>query len=331
MQAILPLAGKGTRLRPQTHTVPKPLLKVGNRPVLAHVLDILDEAGVDEIIGIMGHLAGGIEEWLAAERPDLRFTSVEQVEQLGTADAIRLAEPYVSGPVLIVFVDTLFDADLGLIREREDVDGIIWAKEVEDYQRFGVILTDDDGCMTSIVEKPSEPISRLANIGLYYIRDWKLLFEGIHHVMGQPPKFGEYFLTDAFQYMIDHGDRILTAEVGNWWDCGKLETLLDTNREILLAGGARLPDDAATSHIEPPVCVAPGARVEDSDIGPNVSIGVGSVVRGCRLRDCIIGEHTTLENCDLASSLIGNHVSAEGLRGQASLGDDARVTAPAEG
>ena len=329
MQAILPLAGKGTRLRPQTHTIPKPLLKVGNRPVLAHVLDILDEAGVDEIIGIMGHLAGGIEDWLAAERPDLSFKSVEQVEQLGTADAIRLAEPYVDGPVLIVFVDTLFDADLGLIRKREDVDGIIWAKEVEDYQRFGVILTDDDGCMQRIVEKPSEPISRLANIGLYYIRDWKLLFEGIRHVMEQPPHLGEYFLTDAFQYMIDHGDRILTAEVGNWWDCGKLETLLDTNREVLLAGAARLPDDAATSRIETPVCVAPGARVEDSVIGPNVSIGEDSVVRGCRLRDCIVGEHATLEDCDLESSLIGDHVSAAGLRGQASLGNHARVTAPA--
>jgi len=314
MQAILPLAGKGTHLRPQTHTTPKPLLRVANRPVLAHVLDILDGAGVDEIIGIMGHLSGRIEDWLSAERPDLKLTTVEQVEQLGTADAIRLAEPYVDGPVLIVFVDTLFGADLGLIDSRNDVDGIIWAKEVEDYQRFGVILTDEDGCMQRIIEKPSEPISRLANIGLYYIRDWKLLFEGIHHVMAQPPKLGEYFLTDAFQYMIDHGDRILTAEVSHWWDCGKLETLLETNGE-LLGGG---------------VCVAPTAVVEDSDVGPNVSIGAGSVVRDSRLKNCIVGEHTTLEDCDIEASLIGDHVSATGLRGQTSLGDHSQVAAHAD-
>ena len=193
MQAILPLAGKGTRLRPHTHTRPKPLLRVANRPVLDYVIRQLEEIGVDEIIGITGHLAPTIEAWLAEEHPVLRFRPVPQEQQLGTADAIRLAAPYVDGPVLIVFVDTLFDADLGLIRERPDVDGIIWAKEVEDYQRFGVIVTDDDDHMVSIVEKPSEPISRLANIGLYYVRDWRLMFEGISHVMAQPPQLGEYF------------------------------------------------------------------------------------------------------------------------------------------
>ena len=226
MQAILPLAGKGTRLRPLTHTRPKPLLRVGNRTVLDRVLALLEAAGVDEIIGITGHLKETIEAHLASEHPDLPFTAVEQVEQLGTADAIRLAEPHVDGPVLIVFVDTLFEADLGLIARHPEADGIIWAKEVEDYQRFGVIVHDEDGYMERIVEKPTEPISKLANIGVYYIRDHEQLFEGIRHVMRQPPKLGEYFLTDAFQYMIDRGAKILTAEVDGWYDCGKPETLL---------------------------------------------------------------------------------------------------------
>ncbi|MDH3427987.1 MAG: nucleotidyltransferase family protein, partial [Gemmatimonadota bacterium] len=145
MQAILPLAGKGTRLRPHTHTRPKPLLRVANRPVLDRVIDLLAEAGVDEIIGVMGHLAGDIEAHLAEFHAGLKFTPVEQRQQLGTADAIRLARPHVAGPVLIVFVDTLFEADLGLITARPDADGIIWAKEVEDYQRFGVIVQDDEG------------------------------------------------------------------------------------------------------------------------------------------------------------------------------------------
>jgi glucose-1-phosphate thymidylyltransferase len=321
MQAILPLAGKGTRLRPHTHTRPKPLLRVGNRPVLDRVLDLLGEAGVDEVIGVMGHLSGSIESHLAAHHPNLRFRGVEQVEQLGTADAIRLARPYVDGPVLIAFVDTLFQADMGLIARRPDADGIIWAKEVEDYQRFGVIVRDDEDFMQRIVEKPTEPISRLANIGLYYFRDHGPLFEGIDHVMSEPPKLGEYFLTDAFQHMVDNGSRILTAEVEEWWDCGKIETLLDTNHRILGSGGDRAPAPSADVTVEGAVCVGDGVVFEGARIGPNVSIGAGSVIRGSRLSHCIVGENSTLENCDLSESLVGDFVEASGISGMVSLGD----------
>ena len=327
MQAILPLAGKGKRLRPHTHTRPKPLLRVGNRPVLDRVLDLLAAAGVDEIIGIMGHLAGHIEAHLSTHHPDLRFIPVEQREQLGTADAIRLARPHVTGPVLIAFVDTLFEADLGLIQARQDVDGIIWAKEVEDYQRFGVIVQDDEGLMRRIVEKPSEPISRLANIGLYYLRDHALMFEGIDHVMAQPPHLGEYFLTDAFQYMVDQGSRILTAEVTEWWDCGKQETLLDTNHRILRSGGGRLPTSGANVAVTGEVCVGDDVEFEAATIGPNVSIGRGSIIRGTCLSHCIVGENTLLEDCDLQHSLIGDHVEARGLRGSVSLGDHTTIRA----
>lgn len=331
MQAILPLAGKGTRLRPLTHTRPKPLLRVGNRTVLDRVLDLLEEAGVDEIIGITGHLRETIEAHLASEHPGLAFTGVEQVEQLGTADAIRLAEPYVDGPVLIVFVDTLFSADLGLIARHPEADGIIWAKEVEDYQRFGVIVNDDEGYMRKIVEKPSEPISRLANIGVYYIRDHERLFAGIRHVMAQPPKLGEYFLTDAFQWMIDHGAKILTAEVEEWWDCGKPETLLDTNARVLAAGGARPPAPGTDATVTGDVCVAPDVTLEGAEIGPNVSIGSGSTVRHSRLVDCIVGENTRLEACDLRDSLIGDDVEASGLRGTAHLGDHTQIRMAPDG
>lgn len=325
MQAILPLAGKGTRLRPHTHTRPKPLLRVANRPVLDHVLETMEAAGVDEIIGITGHLAEAIEDHLGRVHPELRFRGVVQAEQLGTADAIRLAEPWVEGPVLIVFVDTLFDADLALIRQRPEVDGIVWAKEVEDFQRFGVIVTDAEGCMERIVEKPEEPISRLANIGLYFIRDSALMFEGIRHVMEQPPNRGEYFLTDAFQYMIERGSRLLTAEVQNWWDCGKEETLLDTNRQLLLRGAARPPSPAAGVRVSDPVLVADDVRLEDVDLGPNVSIASGTRVARSRLRDCIVGEESRLEDCELHDSIVGDHVVARGLRGSVSLGDHARV------
>lgn len=314
MQAIIPLAGKGTRVRPHTHSRPKPLLRVGNRPVLSYVVDQLVESGVTELICITGHLADQIESYLAREYPGLEKRYVEQVEQRGTADAIRLARPLVRGPVLIVFVDTIFDTDLSLIGSRPEDDGIIWAKEVEDYQRFGVIVTDDNGYMSRIVEKPTEPISRLANIGLYYIRDHELMFEGIAEVMAREPLLGEYFLTDAFQYMIDQGSRIFTAEVEGWWDCGKVETLLETNREMLRRGA---------------VALAEGVRLEDAEIGPNVSIARGSVVRRSRLRDCIVGAETRIEECDLWDSIVGDHARVRGVRGTVNLGDHSEVVAGA--
>ena len=139
--------------------------------------------------------------------------------------------------------------------------------------------------------------------------------------MEQPPKLGEYFLTDAFQYMIDGGARLLTAEVGHWWDCGKPETLLETNREVLLSGGAREPAAKDGVRVVSPVCVGPDVILENTEIGPNVSIGAGSTVRGGRLRDCIVGKHSVLEGCDVHDALIGDHVTARGLTGTASLGD----------
>ena len=185
----MPVAGKGTRLRPHTHLTPKPLLRVGDKPVLSYILDDLRELGVNEAVLITGHLKEKVEAFMTAEYPDFHAVYTEQVEQRGTADAIRLAEPFVQEEMLIIFVDTLFDADLSLVKRLpEDVAGVIWAKEVEDYQRFGVIVTDEDGFMKQIIEKPTEPVSKLANIGLYYIRDWKLLFEGIRHVMKQPAR-----------------------------------------------------------------------------------------------------------------------------------------------
>lgn len=326
MQAILPLAGKGTRLRPHTHTRPKPLLRVGNRTVLDRVLDLLEQAGVDEIIGIMGHLSDQIEAHLKTEHPNLGFIPVEQTQQLGTADAIGLAQPHVRGPVLIVFVDTLFRADLSVIHRRPELDGIVWAKEVEDYQRFGVIVHDDDGYMQKIIEKPTEPVSKLANIGLYYIRNVDLLFEGISHVMEQPPKLGEYFLTDAFQYMIDHGARLLTSEVSEWWDCGKPETLLDTNLKVLNEEAAPAPDPISGVEFLQPVCVGEGVVLENSVVGPNVSIADGSVLRGSSVRNSIIGADSVLEDCEIEQSLIGDHVRVSGLRGTASLGDHSEIS-----
>src|SRR6266513_2470805 len=185
MKVIVPLAGKGTRLLPLTRRVPKPLVRVAGRPVMDYVMDALAGFEIEELIVIVGHLKEEIQKYIVGNYP-VRARFVEQKTLDGTAGAINLARPYVDGPVLIAFVDTLFDTDLSIAKTL-DADGIIWAKEVEDYQRFGVIVTDAKGYMTRIVEKPSTPVSRLANIGLQYVRDWKMLFEGIAHVLQAPP------------------------------------------------------------------------------------------------------------------------------------------------
>jgi glucose-1-phosphate thymidylyltransferase len=324
MQVIIPLAGKGTRLRPHTHLVPKPLLKVAGRPVMDWVMDRLEGLGITELIFITGHLKEQVETYARARYP-IASRFIEQKVQDGTAGAVNLARPYVKGPVLIIFVDTVFEADLTLIN-RTDADGIIWAKEVDDYQRFGVVVTDAQGYMTRIVEKPKTPVSKLANIGLYYVRAVESLWQGIDHVLSSPKNQGEYFLTDAFQWMIEHGKRILTAEVGGWYDCGKLETLLETNETLLRKGAARRRDFPGVT-IHDPVYIEDDVTLERSVVGPNVSIERGSRVRDSRVRNTIVGQESRLSRVELDGSLVGNQVTVDGVRGSVTLGDHSEVTA----
>jgi glucose-1-phosphate thymidylyltransferase len=305
MKVIVPLAGKGTRLLPLTKRVPKPLVHVAGRPVMDYVMDTIAGFDVEELLVITGHLKEDVERYIRTHyRVPARF--VEQQTLDGTAGAINLARPWVDGPVLIIFVDTLFDADLSLIRT-SDADGILWAKEVEDYQRFGVIVTDADGYMRRIVEKPDTPVSRLANIGLYYIKDWRTLFEGIAHVLGQAPgKGGEFYLTDAFQYMVDRGRRLLTANVGGWYDCGKVDTLLETNEHLLRNGRGLVPAPAPGVVIREPVRIEPGVTLRDCTIGPNVTIETGSHVEGSTVEHSLLGRDVRLRHAQVKRSVIGD-------------------------
>ena len=324
MKVVIPLAGKGTRLRPHTHLVPKPMLKVAGKPVMSYILDDLERLGtVEQIVYITGHLKEKVEEY-ARRATKIPAVFIEQVVQDGTAGAVALAREFVDQPVLIIFVDTIFDADLSVI-DRTDADGIIWVKEVEDYQRFGVVVTDKKGNMTRIVEKPETPISRRANIGLYYVRNWKLLMEGIQWVLTQPKNKGEYFLTDAFQYMIDHGARIKVIDVEGWYDAGKVETLLDTNRVMLEKGRARVPANVDRNQIVPPVYIEDGVRIVDSRVGPNVSIGAGSVIERSRVRDTIVGEGARIVSSEINDSLVGDGALVEGFDGVLSVSDHSEV------
>ncbi len=311
MKAVIPLAGKGTRLRPHTHHTPKPLLKVAGKPVLAYILDDLLALGIDEMVFIVGHLREECEAWIDAEYPDLTSHYVLQEVQDGTAGAIALAEPFVDEDLLIAFPDAVLEVDYGRIASLgPEYAGVIWAKEVEDYQRYGVIVTNDDGTMARIVEKPKEPVSKLANIGLYYIREWQLLFEGIHHTLGiDPGPGGEFYLTDAFQYMVDHGGRIATAPVRGWWDAGKPETLLETNGHLIGTGRGGVDPAAKVegAEIVEPVRIEAGVRLRGGRIGPNVTLEEGTSVVDCEIEHTVVGPGAVLEGSTIRHSIVGAH------------------------
>lgn len=330
MKVIIPLAGKGTRLRPHTHVTPKPMLRVAGKPVMEYVLDDVKRLhNVEQIVYITGHLKEKVEEF-ARSCTDIPSVFIEQKVQDGTAGAVALAREYVDQPVLIIFVDTIFDTDLSII-ESSEADGIIWTKEVEDYQRFGVVVTDDAGFMTKIVEKPKTPISKRANIGLYYIRNWKLLYEGIATVLKQAPNNGEWYLTDAFQYMIDHGAKIRVVDVEGWYDAGKLDTLIETNRAMLERGRARAPQSVENSTIINPVYIEAGVTIRNSIVGPNVSVGEGSSIDGSTLSDTIIETNATIRTSTLTHSLVGHNTVVEGVSGEVTIGDHSEVRAGPRG
>jgi glucose-1-phosphate thymidylyltransferase len=328
MKVIMPMAGKGTRLLPLTKRVPKPLVNVAGRPVMDYVMDALRRAGqLEELIVITGHLKEKVEQYIR-DHYDIPARFIEQKVLDGTAGAVNLARPYVDGPVIVIFVDTLFDADLSIVKTM-NADGIIWTKEVEDYQRFGVVVTDKQGHMTKIVEKPSTPISRRANIGLQFVKDWRTLFDGIEHVLKSPPgKGGEFFLTDAFQYMVDKGKKLFVSEVGGWYDCGKVDTLLETNAHLLRHGRGQLPTKVAGGvKIKGPVRIEDGVTLKDSTIGPNVTIEAGSTIESSAVTNSILGKEVKVTKGKVEGSVIGDKQVIEGREVKDSVMDAGEIAA----
>jgi glucose-1-phosphate thymidylyltransferase len=325
MKVILPVAGEGKRLRPYTHTKPKQLLLVAGKPAIDHIMQSILPLKPTEICFVTGHLKHHIEHYMRQAYPGTALRFIEQTGPYGTATAVYCARDAFDEDVIIDFGDTIFDTDLSVVK-RTDADGIIWVKEVEDYQRFGVVVADKDGNMTRIVEKPSTPISRRANIGLYYVKNWKLMYEGIDWTLKQPKNKGEYYLTDAFQYMIDHGAKIKVIDVEGWYDAGEQGTLLETNRTMLEKGGARRPTSIPSGvRVIDPVYIEDGVALSESTIGPNVSLSAGSRVERSELRDTIVGEGSTITNCALTGSMIGDAAVVDGVRGRVNVADHSVV------
>lgn len=323
MKVVIPVAGLGTRLRPHTYSKPKPLVQVAGKPVLGHILDQLTSLPVEEIIFITGYLGYQIEEYVRANYGfPVRF--VEQTELRGQAHAIHLAAHAIDQPVLIVFVDTIIKADLiGLVDSPDD--GVLFVREVDDPRRFGVAVLKD-GYVSRLVEKPTEPVSRLAFVGVYYVRNWQLLRKSLEEVIDRDIQTaGEYYLADALQVMIDHGARLRASPVEVWEDCGTVEALLQTNRYLLANGCSQEDTPMVNGVIIPPVYVARTAQVENSIIGPYASIADHAFVTGSIVRDSIVSDGARIVDSTLMRSLVGSKASITGRFSRLNIGDASEV------
>lgn len=319
--AVIPAAGVGVRLRPHTHTLPKALINVAGRPILAHILDGLLEQGVRRFVLVVGYMGDRIRDYLA-ERYRLDVTFIEQEFRKGLGHAIYLTRDAVgNAPSLIVLGDTIVQTDYGNFLTSEDV--VIGVKEVDDPRRFGIVETAG-GFVRHLVEKPETPASNLAIVGIYGIPRSDLLFGALHRLIdaGATTK-GEYQLTDALEGMLADGVRMRTQLVDGWFDCGKQETLLQTNRHLL--NGLPAPRPRPGVILVPPVFVDDLAEVEASILGPYVSVARGAVVRRSILRDSIVNENATVEDLLLESSVVGENAVVKGFSQSLNVGDSSEI------
>ncbi|NJL93826.1 MAG: NTP transferase domain-containing protein [Anaerolineae bacterium] len=331
MKIIIPLAGYGTRLRPHTYTRPKPLIDVAGKPALGHLLDKLSLLpGVTEYIFIVGYLGEQIEEYVQ-KHYQIPARYLEQKELLGQSHAIALARNFVGDePVFVVFVDTIFEADLSILT-RTEADGLIFVHEVDDPRRFGVVMLNAQGHIIRMVEKAEEPPSNLAIVGMYYVRDGRRLMEAFDWQLSaeENKTKGEYYIADALQYLVNQGAVFKTAPVSQWLDVGVPATVLSTNRYLLNQGGmdnsASLIQHYKTAIIIPPVHIHPSAVIERSVIGPDVSVAAGCVVKDSIVRNSIIGEGSQIQDAMLQESLIGKNAFVAGRYRAYNVGDSSMV------
>jgi len=321
MKAIIPVAGAGTRLKPHTHTVPKALIYVAGKPILGHILDELESLGVKEIVFIIGYLGEKIQEYVDKT---YRFKAyyVKQEELLGLGHAVYLTRKYVKKePVLIIYGDTIFKADLKTVLKGQY--SSIGVKSVRDPHRFGIVEMSN-GFIQKMVEKPDNPKTDLAIVGINYIKNSPLLFKCIENLIRKKIRTkGEYQLTDAFQEMIRHGEKLKTFLVDGWYDCGKLETLLQTNRYLLDQYKRKISIQG--SIIIPPVFISDSVVLENCVIGPYVSIADNTLVTNAVIKDTIINKNAVVKNILLTESLIGDNALVNGKLHRLNVGDSSEV------
>ena len=312
------MAGMGKRMRPHTLTVPKPLIEIAGKPIVQWLVEeiaAIVKDDLEEIAFVTGHFGKEVEDKLKkiAENLGARGSIYYQDEPLGTAHAIYCAEPALNGKIVVAFADTLFSAGFNM---DEKADGIIWVKEVDDPSQFGVVKLDDNERVTEFIEKPTQPVSKQAIIGIYYFKIGETLRDEIKYLLDHKITVkGEYQLTDALENIRKKGGVLKTGVVEEWLDCGNVKATLEANKEVL----NWLHDkEGSQNHqfkntvVIPPCFFGEGCEIENAVIGPYVSVGNHVHVKSSVIANSIVLSNSFIENCVLQESFIGEEARAEG-------------------
>ena len=327
------MAGRGSRLRPHSLTVPKPMLPVAGSPIVAQLVNEIARVvnqPIEEVAYILGDPAffgPAIEEELKQVAKDLgaKATIYRQLEPLGTGHAVMCAADSLSGPIIVAYADTLIRTDLSL---DPAVDGMIWVKKVENPKAYGVVKMNDANHITALVEKPQEFVSDLAVIGIYYFKEGETIKAELEKTMAQPRAEGEEFLlNDGILAMMEKGAVFTPGAVKEWMDCGNPKITLETNTkmlDILTAEGNKLVTDDVVlenSKIIPPCYIGSGVVLKNATVGPHTAVGEGTQIENSTLSNSLVQKHSIIQNAQLHGAMIGNHVKFDGAFDFVSIGD----------
>lgn len=327
LKIVIPMAGYGKRLRPQTWSRPKQLISLAGKTVIEHVLDTFSTLPEDfqvEYVFIVGYLGDKIRDFMREEYPDLTVHFVVQEEMKGQSHAIYLAKEYIQGPMLMVFADTLLETELSFLEE-EKADIVAWVKPVPDPRRFGVAELGEDEWVTRLIEKPKALDNNLALVGFYYFKEGQQLIQAIESQIENKLIFkGEYFLADAINIMLDEMNvKARTHKVNIWLDAGTPEAVLATNRYLLDHGydNSEKAGKRMGVKIIPPVYIHPEANVEASVLGPHTAVDAGCQITGSVIQNSIVERDAQIEDVILRDSLIGQHTHVQGKAASLNMGD----------
>ena len=338
MKIIVPMAGIGSRLRPHTLTVPKPLTVIAGKPIVQRLVEdiasVIDEK-IDEIAFVIGTTAKGfpsdtkVKLLEIADRLGAKGSVYVQSEALGTAHAIYCAKESLSGPCVVAYADTLFKADFKL---DVNADGAIWVSKVENPSAFGVVKLED-GIITDFVEKPKKFVSDLAIIGIYYFKSGEKLLKEIQYLIDNNLKENnEYQLTNVLESLKQQGAKFIPGKVSAWMDCGKKDPTVDTNKQTLAfeheAGNDLVSKDVIleNSEIIQPCYIGKNVVLKDSKVGPYVSIGKNSNVVNSTIKNSLIQKKVEISNANLDNAMIGNNAKFDGNFTSVSIGDYTELT-----
>lgn len=322
------MAGKGSRLRPHTLTVPKPLISVAGKPIVQRLIEDFAasfDGKIEEVAFITGDFGAEVEQQLIliAKSIGAECKIYKQDHPLGIAHAIGCAADSLKGPVIVAFADTLFRANF---KFNPKEDGIIWTQKVEDPSSYGVVKINQENIITDFVEKPKNFISNLAIVGIYYFSEGEVLKKEIEYLIENDIKLrGEYQLTSVLENMKNNNYCFRTASIEEWIDCGNKEAVVHANKRMLdiKKSESMISDSATIKHsvIIPPCFIGDNVKINASVIGPYVSIGKNTIIQHTVVVNSVIGEEAVIIDSNLNNSMIGNYVEYIGRKSELSISD----------